>query len=55
MNSREKYTKCWNRTRKKIRLEFRAEGRTVKQVEEMIGSIKLKRLQKECKNWKGKT
>jgi hypothetical protein len=26
-----------------------------KQVEKMIGSIKLKRLEKVCKNWKGKT
>jgi hypothetical protein len=26
-----------------------------KQAEEMIASIKVKRLEKVCKNWKGKT
>jgi hypothetical protein len=39
--------KNWKRTRRKMRLEYRANGRTGKQVKEIIGSIKLKRLEKE--------
>jgi hypothetical protein len=55
MKSKAKCTKNWKRSIRKIRLASRADGRRGKAIGKMIGSIKLKRLEKVCKKWKGRT